>query len=208
MTYSAFKQKLKPLPVFSTGMLGALTSQPKTLKVQISRWKKKGLVQSIRKGLYVLNAQDRQTEPSSFYLANQIFVPSYVSLESALAYYGLIPEFIAATTSVTTRKTCRFANDFGIFTYQRVLPKAFSGFETTGRPGSLSVLLATPEKAVVDFFYLNLSKFSVSDPAIFGGSYRFQNCKILKTAKLRKYAEHFGEKKLFLIVNLFIKEMI
>ena len=123
MRYSQFRRRVRSLPVIPTSLLGTLTPHRGTLKVQLSLWKKKGLLRPLRRGLYVLNAEDRRVEPSPFYLANQIYFPSYVSLESALAFYGFIPEFVAATTSVTTRKTCRFENEFGIFTYQHIRPE-------------------------------------------------------------------------------------
>jgi len=206
MKFRDFKQKLKALPVFSTSMLGALTVQVGTLRVQLSNWKKKRLVQCLRKGLYVLSREERQIEPSLFYLANQIYMPSYVSLESALSYYGLIPEFVGATTSVTVRKTCRFENEFGIFTYQHIQPKTYHGFGSVQESEGMSILVASPEKALVDFFYLNLDRFSVSDRLIFKESFRFQNSSILEPKKLRMFAEKFGTKKLFAVVELFMKE--
>ena len=58
MNYRTFKNKIKSLPLFSTSMLGALTEDVDTLRVQISTWKKKGLICSLRKGLYVLNPEE------------------------------------------------------------------------------------------------------------------------------------------------------
>ena len=208
MKYSAFKQKVRTFPVFSTSQLSAVTDKVETLKVQLSLWKKRGLVRSLRQGLYVLSPEERRVEPSPFYLANQIFMPSYVSLESALAAHGLIPEFVAPTTSVTTRKTCRFENEFGLFTYQHVLPKAYGGFDAIREGEKFSMLIASPEKAVVDFLYFNLSQFHPSKGSIFTESYRFQNCEDLDRKKLRAFAKRFGTQKLFLVVELFIKEVL
>lgn len=207
MKYREFKTKIRPLPVFSTGMLNALTEDVNTLKVQLSLWKKQGLVRALRRGLYVLPSEERQVEPPAFYLANQIFLPSYVSLETALAYYGLIPEFVFATTSVTVRKTCRFENDFGVFVYQHVRPECFFGFDSLKLPNGLSALVGSPEKAVVDFLYLNLSKFGPSDRKIFKESYRFQNGDILEPGKLKSFAQKMKCKKLLSVVNLFIEEV-
>ena len=208
MQYKAFKQKIKSLPLFSSSMLSSLTKNDDTLKVQLSIWKKKGLISSLRKGLYVLGSEEREIEPSPFYLANQIFIPSYVSMESALAYYGLIPEFIAATTSVTVRKTCKFKNEFGLFTYQHVISPGYTGFEVIQETQNIKVLIAIPEKAIVDFLYLNLSKFSVSDILPFTRSYRFQNCEKLSKRKIRNYAQLFRSKKLIAISESFINEVV
>lgn len=208
MKFFIFKQKIKSLPVFSTGLLSSLTEDVSTLKVQLSSWKKKRLIIPLRKGLYLLNKEERDIEPSLFYLANQIIIPSYVSMESALSYYGLIPEFVSQVTSITSRKTIRFKNDFGIFTYQHLSPKNFTGFDSIKENTNFNVFIAIPEKAVVDFLYLNLSKFDTSNKNIFTESYRFQNSKNLSQKKLRTYAENFESKKLSLICNLFIQELV
>lgn len=208
MKYSELKQRINPLPTFSTSMLSSLSKDTKSLKVQLSRWKKKGLLVQLRKGLYILNKDEREIEPSAFYLANQIFIPSYVSLESALAYYSLIPEFVATTTSITTRKTCKFKNKLGFFTYQHVKPYAFCGFKLIEEKNNLKTLIARPEKAIIDFLYLNLSGFNKGDKTIFTESYRFQNCSDLKPSKLIKYAKVLKSKKLLQITKLFINEVI
>ncbi len=208
MKFSAFRERIKPLPLFSTSMLGTLTDRVNTLKVQLSRWKRKGWVHSLRKGLYVLSPQERAIEPPLFYLANQILIPSYVSLESALAYYGLIPEFVAAATSVTVRKTCRFKNEFGIFTYQHIQPKGFFGFQTLELSPGWRVLIAAPEKAVVDFLYLNAKKLRPDREDQFSGSYRFQKGRRLQAAKLRAYAKRLGKQRLSLLVESFIRQVL
>lgn len=208
MKYLTFKQKIKFLPIFATGLLSSLTDDVNILKVQMAHWKKKGLIVQLRKGLYVLGKEEREVEPSLFYVANQIFIPSYVSMESALAFYGLIPEFVAQITSVTARKTCRFENDFGVFSYQHLQPKCYRGFRVVKDENNLNFLIAEPEKAVVDFLYLNLPKFDPLKKDIFEESYRFQNCNKLSKRKIKSIANLFGSKKLNKVCDLFAKEMI
>lgn len=208
MKYLTFKQRIKSLPVFSTGLLSSLTEDKKTLKVQLSHWKKKGLVVPLRKGLYVLGQEDREIEPSLYYLANQIFIPSYVSLESAFGFYGLIPEFVAQITSITTRKTCKFENEFGFFSYQHLKPKCYTGFNSIEDENGLSALIAEPEKAIVDFLYLNLSKFNTNKRDVFDESYRFQNCSKLSKKKIKTFSTLFESNKLNIICDLFIEELI
>lgn len=208
MKYIDFRKKVRKLPLFSTSLLGTLTDETATLKVQLSHWSKKGLVTSLRRGLYTLGPEERKIEPSLFYLANQIFIPSYISMESVLAYHGLIPEFVGVTTSITTRKTCRFRNEFGIFTYQHMQSRSYAGFDSIKEAGRWTVLIAKPEKAVVDFLYLNLNQLKPSDQLIFSKSYRFQNCRNLDPNKILGYAKTFGSKKLLMIVRLFIGELV
>ena len=88
-------------------------------------------------------------------------------MEYALNFYGLIPEKVADLTSVTTKKTTRFSAQEGTFIYQHIKPGAFRGFKTFKDEANLTFFMALPEKAVVDFIYLNLEKFKVADSKIF-----------------------------------------
>jgi|SRR3989338_8157346 len=207
MKYNELKQKIKQLPVFFSSMLKA-SEKKGTLKVQFSQWKKKGLISQLRKGLYILSKDEREIEPTHFFLANQIFIPSYISLESALAFYGLIPEFVANTTSITSRKTCKFKNEFGIFTYQHIKKEGYDGFISIREKDNISILIATPEKALVDFVYLNLEKFNLQDISVLTESYRFQNYEKLSKKKIRQYALNLQSKKLVLVLELLMKEVL
>ena len=207
MKYNELKQKIKQLPVFFSSMLKA-SEKKGTLKVQFSQWKKKGLISQLRKGLYILSKDEREIEPTHFFLANQIFIPSYISLESALAFYGLIPEFVANTTSITSRKTCKFKNEFGIFTYQHIKKEGYDGFISIREKDNISILIATPEKALVDFVYLNLEKLNLQDISVLTESYRFQNYEKLSKKKIRQYALNLQSKKLVLVLELLMKEVL
>ena len=207
MKFTQFKQKIKNLPTFSSSLFSSITDDVDTLRVQLTKWKKKGLVIQLKKGLYVLGDKEREIEPSNFYLANQIIIPSYISLESALSYYGLIPEFVASITSITIRKTCRFKNQFGTFIYQHIKSEGFTGFDLK-KSNDLNILIACPEKAVVDFLYLNLHEFTIKNKDIFKKSYRFQNCNNLSLRKIKYYAKILKSKKLNVISEMFIQELI
>lgn len=207
MKYLTFKHKIEQFPVFSSGLISSLVEDTNTLKVQLADWKKKGLVTQPRKGLYVLGKEYRKIEPSLFYLANQMYIPSYISLESALGFYGLIPEFVAQTTSVTPRNTSEFQNEFGSFSYQHLKRECFSGFTALKDENGFSILIASPEKAIVDFLYFNLSNLNSLEHDIFEESYRFQNCNKLNKDKIKLFAKLFKSKKLSSICDLFIKEV-
>jgi len=154
----------------------------------------------LRKGMYILNAQDRKVNLDRYALANMLYAPSYVSLEAALNFYGLIPERVTDVTSVSTRKTMQFKNDLGNFTYQHIHPKAFRGFKKAGE-GADSFFLAEPEKAVVDFLYLNLHRFDGNTQQILEESYRFQNIEDLSAKRLLELAKLFETKKLMRVVR-------
>lgn len=122
-----------------------------TLKQSLSRWKKNKFIEPLRKGLYEL-VYPEPSHLSDMYLANKIYTPSYVSLETALSHYGFIPEVSMAVLSITSKPTRQFKNPHGLFIYRSVQPRSFGGY-TIERHGGLEVLIAEPEKALADFLY-------------------------------------------------------
>lgn len=204
MKYSEFKGRIQNFPVFSSSQLTAFSDNEKVLRNQISGWKKKGFLLELRKGLYVLNNSDRRIFPSRHYLANQIYSPSYVSTEYALGFYDIIPERVADVTSVTTRKTARFENLFGMFLYQHIGITCFKGFIERKDENGLSFMIASPEKAIVDFIYLNLAMFKNDRPEIFESSYRFQNLDQLNIEYVRSLASLFHSNKLLQVVEMLV----
>ena len=159
MKYSDFKKKVLNWPIiFSKDMITSGESGQVT-RNQLERWRKSRRIIRLRRGLFILGDDDRRVELSGPYLANQLYGPSYVSLEYALNYYALIPERVIDITSVTSRKTMRVTNEAGTFIYQRILPKAYRGFKMVKCENGLTFFIAEPEKAVIDFLYLNLDNF-------------------------------------------------
>lgn len=121
------------------------------LRQYLSRWKMRGWIQSLRKGLYELTFPESRGIPD-FFIANKIYAPSYISLETALSYYSIIPEVSMAVVSVTSKITRRFKNSHGLFIYRSVRPEAFRGYAIENHHG-FNVLIAEPEKALVDYLY-------------------------------------------------------
>ena len=175
----------------------------------MSGWQKKGLVIKLKRGLYILNESDRKIEPSRIFLANALYSPSYVSTTYAFGYYDLIPEKVEDVTSITTKKTAKFTNTFGTFIYQHLKINLFFGFKEIEDENGFPVLIAEPEKAILDLIYLNLQDFKNKGKDIFSLSYRFQNLDILNKKKLIDFAKRYESKEIFDVVkNLlsFIKE--
>lgn len=131
------------------------------VKQCLSRWKKSGLIASLRKGLYELTFPARR-EVSDMYIANKLYAPSYVSLETALSHYSLIPEVSMAVTSITAKATRRFKNSHGLFLYRTVQGKAFCGYGIENH-GGFDTLIAEPEKALVDFLYFKTRRGQKAD---------------------------------------------
>ncbi|MFQ5641407.1 MAG: hypothetical protein ACE5IR_25800 [bacterium] len=180
MKYTQFKNRVRGYPVISGRLLDMLGEDRRILQNQLSRWRKQGLIIQLRRGLYLLNREDRAIHPSPFFLANQLVFPSYVSLEAALAFYHIIPETVYQVTSVTTQKPGQFDTPAGSFRYRHVKPLLHFGFESVKDEAGLSIHIASPEKALLDFFYLNLAQFSISDRRIFEDSFRLHASEALQ----------------------------
>lgn len=209
MDYTEFKKRFSKLPLIASRDAVRLEKDRQAMRNQLTRWQERGLVLKLKRGVYVLNRDDRKVDPSRIFLANRIYGPSYVSLEFALSFYGLIPERATDLTCITTKKTARFRNEFGTFIYQHIKPDAFRGFKSAKDEAGLPVFIAEPEKAVVDFIYLNLSKFKKSAKEQFAQSFRFQNTEKLSVKKTMFYAGLFNTRKLLFTVKefcVFIKE--
>src|SRR3990170_8075332 len=91
-------------PVFETGLLLAGSADPADVRRQLSRWARAGQLYQLRRGLYTLAPPFQKVKPHPFVIANRLVRASYVSLQSALAHYGLIPEYVPVVTSVTTKR--------------------------------------------------------------------------------------------------------
>lgn len=113
---------------------------------------KKGVILSIKKGLYIVGPDlnvDQKPEP--FLLANHILGPSYVSVETALSYHGLIPERIYEIASMTTQAPRKFNTPLGTFTYTRLpLPYYAFGIRSEKLADDQYAMVASPKKALFD----------------------------------------------------------
>ncbi|MFH1235329.1 MAG: hypothetical protein V1685_00120, partial [Parcubacteria group bacterium] len=118
-----------------------------------------GLFLKLRNNFYML----KDSSPSHYFIANKLYEPSYVSLETALSHYGIIPEVVYATTSVTSKISREFTTPMGMYTYQRIKLPAFTGYGLQEVDGS-KVFIADPEKALADYLYfVDLRKVSLND---------------------------------------------
>ena len=167
--------------------------------IQLSRWTKKKLLTKLRRGVYVL---PENIDINPFVLANKIFEPSYVSLESALFYYGLIPDVVVANTSVTSRKTCQFEAGGQNFIYQKMKAELFFGYQEI-KINNWGFLIATPEKAILDYFYLHQNQLKQEDD---WNELRINKDTYLKEInknKLFKFCKLFDNQKLTKIIKEF-----
>jgi predicted transcriptional regulator of viral defense system len=105
----------------------------------------------LKKGLYVVSPEISRKMLSRELIANHLYGPSYISFETALAFYGLIPEKVFAVRSATFKRTKRYENTVGRFEYITVPPDYYSiGISQQTVDNEYTYLLATPEKALCD----------------------------------------------------------
>jgi len=147
-------------------------------------WIETGKIVRLKRGIYQIAYPEKKILPD-MYIANRLYSPSYISLETILSMHGIIPEIAMSVTSVTTKATRLFKNTYGGFSYRTLKKEYFTGYYLLNERG-FAILAAEPEKAVVDFLYLNnLFKIDRADAG---------SMKKLSKKSLKKYADLMGVK--------------
>lgn len=154
MEFSELVTIIQDEPVFDTGLLLAGDANPREIRRQLSRWKQTGKIYQLRRGLYCLAPPFQKVKPHPFLVANRLIPASYVSLQSALAYYGMIPEHVPVTTSVTAARPAHWETPLGIFDFRRIQVKFFNGYRLVDLGEKQQAFIASPEKALLDLVYL------------------------------------------------------
>ncbi len=117
------------------------------------RWTRKGYIIRLRQGYYTF--PEYKGKPDfAMYFANRIYRPSYISLHSALSFYGIIPEAVVQITSVTTLKTASFTNEFGEYSYKSISADLMFGYNLKPLADGRTLQIAKPEKALLDLLYI------------------------------------------------------
>lgn len=154
MKFEEFKTKIASGIFSSSDITKVFPEEDSSLvKTQIYRWVKKGYIVRIKKGLYSFKGKNI----NSYYLANLLYQPSYISLETALFFYGIIPDVSQSITSVTPITKKEFKTAYGRFFYHKIAKDLYFGFYKE-KIGEKYVQIATKEKALLDFLYLRKIK--------------------------------------------------
>lgn len=128
---------------------------------------RRGEIIRIKKGLYVFGEDFRRGPWSREVLANLIYGPSYISLDSALSHHGLIPERVDVMTSVTLSRTREFDTPLGIFSYRSLTRQKYDvGIDQLRLGTGEHFLIATPAKALADKVWTD-SRFTPRKPEDF-----------------------------------------
>ena len=178
-------------PVFETSLLLAGNIDPKNVRLQLTRWVNSGRLYQLRRGLYSIAPPYQKTKPHPFLVANRLQRASYVSLQSALAFYGLIPETVNITVSVTAGRPERLVTPLGIFEFRHIQSKLLHGYQMTNLGGQ-NALVATPEKALLDLVYLQPG----GETAKYLTELRLQNLDQLNLDTLNKQTGVFDSPKM------------
>jgi len=168
-----------------------------------TRWCKQGLLLRLRRGWFAF-PELLKVPDFARYIASRIYKPSYVSLQTALSFYGMIPEAVTDITSVSTLKTAEFVNSFGTYAYRTVKPELFFGFELKKMADGRAIPFAAPEKALLDFLYLypEYNNEAAMLDLRLDGDYLINE---LNVERLGKYTSQFGSKALDLRLRTLLK---
>ncbi|MBI2410505.1 MAG: hypothetical protein HYV32_01230 [Candidatus Kerfeldbacteria bacterium] len=187
MNYIQFKEKFQKYGVFSIADIRLL--EPNFDKKQLTQWFKKGYIQRVARGYYIFSDLPLN-EQTLFFIANTVYSPSYVSFESALSYYGFIPEGVYSITSATTKKTATLRNALHTtFFYHTIKPALFFGYHLAQYHGR-TIRMAEPEKTILDYFYIHSHLNTLEDME--GMRFNEQECtESIDSQKLFRYLEEF-----------------
>jgi len=189
-------KKVGGLPCFTTRFLAAGENLSQ-IRLQLNRWVKNGRLIRLNKGLYALSDPYRKVKPEPFAIANALKPPSYVSLQSALSWYGLIPEFTPAVTSVTTARPQIIETPLGRYEYRHISRELFWGYQQIELSQNQFSFIAMPAKALLDLLYFTAG----GERTEFLEELRLQNLEKLDKGDLKRFAEKSKNSKLLRAVS-------
>jgi len=192
MDYGTLLHIVGDEPVFETGLLLAGPVSQADVRRQLSRWTASDRLHQLRRGLYALAPPYQKVRPHPFLVANRLVSGSYVSLQSALAHYNLIPEYVAQTISVTTARPGRWETPLGTYAFRHIKTDLFYGYRRVDLGAGQHAFVASPEKALLDLVYLQPK----GDTPSYLHELRLQNLERLDLEELGRLAEQADSPKL------------
>lgn len=200
MQYVQLKESLKDFTVFSLNDIRRIDNT--FHRRRLNEWQDKGYIKKVVKGYYIFSDLVLN-ENALFEIANRIYSPSYISFEMGLFYYHLIPESVYGITSASSRRTYKFKTPIAEFNYKTIKPELFFGYDII-RYDNKYFKIASPEKAILDYFYINSHLKKESDFA----SLRINKdmfSEQIGTKRLYAFLKKFGQKTLKNRMNSFLE---
>ena len=195
MKYDDFLNLVGHEPVFTSAIFRVMNIPTERIQQQLVRWVKTGKVIQLRRGIY------RRVEPHPFLIANRLKKASYISLQSALAYHGMIPEYVPVVTSVTTGRPEYLQTELGGFLFKHIKKLYFKDYLAVEVTSSQFAFVATPEKAFLDLVYLTPR----SDTNAYLKELRLENLNKINRLLLMEIARSSGSPKLIRSAQRFIR---
>jgi predicted transcriptional regulator of viral defense system len=192
MDFERLVEIVQDEPVFETGLLLAGDVDPNHIRRQLTRWTNAGKIYQLRRGLYALAPPYQKVRPHPFTAANRMVPGSYVSCQSALSHYNLIPEYVPTVVSVCSSRPRTWDTPLGSFLFRHVRRKYLFGYRLMELGEKQQALVAGPEKALLDLIYLTPG----GDSEAYIRSLRLQDLEQLDTGALMEIAEEFRKPKL------------
>lgn len=184
MNYTVFRNKFHCIRLFSINDIKKW--YPNFDSRRLVEWQEKGYIRKVINRWYIFEDVEIN-DNMKLWIANRIFQPSYISLESAFSLFNLIPELVYTTTSITTNKTISFDTFTGYYAYRHVKPNLFFGYtviEWQGFPQKIAEL----EKSLLDYLYLNTHLSTIKDFE----SIRFNTKEIIEKIDLEKFNKYLS----------------
>ena len=179
---------------------------------KIKREVARGEIIRLKRGVYCLTPKHQKRPINLLDISSTLYPPSYISMESALSFYGLIPEAVHSVTAVTTRRNSRFTTSIGIFEYDHLPLSIYNQyFQSTKTTDDYVFLIATPLKCLFDYMYIRKKKYlSLSDleedlriePTALA-----EKTKNLSNKEILRYKDVFKNKWIRKIIDLIIWEL-
>ena len=155
-------RKLREIGVIpvTTSIIESFYPDLKSSEKKVVWLEKNGYIIRLKRGLYVVNPEYTGKRLSNELIANHLYAPSYVSMSTALRYYGLIPEAVYVNQSMTVKHSRSFQTPIGNYDYKSISREAFAVGVRTERVVDYAFLIASPEKALCDLI-ANSSKVNL-----------------------------------------------
>ncbi|PHQ81251.1 MAG: hypothetical protein COB66_02720 [Coxiella sp. (in: Bacteria)] len=180
-----------------------LGGTPDSRYARLRRATQKGLLVKVKRGLYYLGERLATHPPHPFELAQFIYGPSYISLESALAYHNLIPEAVYAITCASIKRTAQFMTPLAEFKYHRLPLENFLLGVRYIENDPYQFFMASPWKALLDYIYCYKKEWDSMTPLQESLRIELDDLPLISSSELSKLTHYYHSQR----ITRFIKQI-